>query len=92
MNYQREKVIDKLLSSTGLFESIFGKAHDMIILNEKKEHIKHYLYTVFWFSDVYDIFPKELDDDMTERYLKTMFTYYDNEQWQWMIQANQQIR
>jgi hypothetical protein len=73
----KEKLLDRLLTAVWLFENIFWKYSDRIVYNAQSEKIKNLLYNVYWLTDVYIIFPHEVDEIKTKELLKTMYTYYE---------------
>lgn len=75
---KKESILWTLITHVWLFQSIYWKdLQNLIVLNERKEHIKHYLVSVFRYKDVYEVFPEELDDDMTEKFSQIMFWFND---------------
>ena len=70
-------ITKKFLSSIWLFENVLWKYSDLVAINQEKENIKKILYEVYWYKDIYDFIPKKLDNDSVDKFLKTMFTYYD---------------
>lgn len=49
--------------------------NERLLLKQEKEKTKHLLTTVYWFVDVYDIFPDEYDEEKILNILQTLFKY-----------------
>ena len=71
------KITDRFLHVVGLFQNVLWKYADQVAYNQDKEQIKKVLHEVYWYKDIYDLVPPELDKDSTDRFLKTVFTYYE---------------
>lgn len=76
---KQDFVIDRFIQNTWLFDKIFGDRW-LAIYHSDREKLKLQLQQVYWYDDVFDIFPPELDIDKTDMLLKTLFTYYDQQQ------------
>lgn len=78
-NRKERFIIDKFTEQEGLFDRVFGDRWLALYISDR-EKLKSYLTNAFWFTDVYDIFPPELDIEKTQDIMKTIFTYYDQQQ------------
>lgn len=72
-----KKISDRFLSNIGLFENMLGKYANLVAINQEKERIKKVLYEVYWYKDIYDFIPQELDKESMDKVLNTVFSYYD---------------
>lgn len=71
-----EKLKSYTASLVGFIEEMFGSLSKYVVFNQKKEKIKLWLDKVYWFgSRVYEIIPKELDDESLQKRLNTIFSY-----------------
>jgi len=57
-----------------LIEQIFWN-NQKILFKQEKEKAKHILVTVYWYINVYEIFPSEYDEEKIERILQTLFKF-----------------
>jgi hypothetical protein len=72
-----KKISDRFLSSIGLFENMFWRYSNLIAYNQEKERIKKILADVYWYKDIYEFIPSELDNESVNQVLKTVFTYHE---------------
>lgn len=73
----KQRIIEKFITNIWLFENVFWKVTDLIVYDTEYEKAKRILSQVYWYKDVYDLFPAELDERKVNETLKTLFTYYD---------------
>lgn len=76
MEKEKNRILDRLLSSVGIIDSVFGEHSDQIIYNTPRERVKGLLYRVRNKTDVYDVFPRDLDTDKLFSTLRTLYGYY----------------
>jgi len=74
-----KKISEKFLNNIWLFENMFWKYSNLVVINQEKERIKKILCDVYGYKDIYDFIPQELDDESLNRVLKTIFTYHEKE-------------
>jgi len=70
-----------MMSNIWLFENMLWKFWDKILYNTTKEKYKRFLFELYWKKDVYSLFPEEIDKEEYNKTLKTLFTYYENNEW-----------
>jgi len=75
-----KKISDKFLSNIWLFENMFWKYSNLVIINQDNEKIKKILSEVYGYKDIWDFIPQELDDETLQRTLNTIFTYHEKEE------------
>lgn len=75
-NYDNKKlnILDKFSSNEWLFEQIFGDK-SVAMYDLEKEKLKNLLIQVYWFTDIEELFPPEIDLDKINNSLKTMFRF-----------------
>ncbi len=61
-----------------LFENVLWKFSEDIAYNQRKELAKKVLAETYGYKDIYSFIKPELDVDWTDRFFKTVFTYYEN--------------
>jgi len=71
------KIVDKFLSNTGLIPNIFGRYSDKMIFSTEKEKAKNILFNVYWYKDIFDVVPQQVDEDQTINLIKVLNQYYD---------------
>ena len=81
MAQNRETILKKLMSNIWLFENMLWKYWDKILFDTDKEKYKRFLYNLYWKKDVYTLFVEEVDQDEYNKTLKTLFTYYEQNEW-----------
>lgn len=74
----KDDITKKFLANIWLFENVLGKYSSDIAYNQKKERLKKVLYDVYGYKDIFDVVPPILDQKSTDKFLNTMFSYYDN--------------
>ena len=79
MSNKRESILKKLMTNYGLFENMFWKYGDNILYDTDREYAKRLLVMVYKFKNVERLFPEEIDKLDYEKTLKTIFTYYDQQ-------------
>lgn len=72
-----EKILDRFLWNIWLFQNVFWEITKNIVYDTEKEKVKTLLYKLYWKTDVFDLFPAELNEERVNGTLKTLFTYYD---------------
>lgn len=81
MTTNRESILKKMMSNIWLFENMLWKYGDKVLFDTQKEKAKRILYELYDKKDVFTLFPEEIDMEEYNKTLKTLFTYYDqNEQ------------
>lgn len=81
MARNRESILKIMMSNIWLFENMLWKFWDKILYNTTKEKYKRFLFELYWKKDVYSLFPEEIDKEEYNKTLKTLFTYYENNEW-----------
>lgn len=81
MAQNRESILKKFMTNYGLFENMLWKYWDKIIYDTTREKYKRFLYELYGKKDVYSLFPEEVDMDEYNKTLKTLFTYYESDEW-----------
>jgi len=81
MARNRESILKIMMSNIWLFENMLWKFWDKILYNTTKEKYKRFLYELYWKKDVFSLFPEEIDREEYNKTLKTLFTYYENNDW-----------
>lgn len=76
-NHYTDKIVETLVRPIWLFENIFWKYANQIAYNNEKEMAKKILAEVYWYVDIYDFFPSEIDEEKMNKTLNTIFNYYD---------------
>lgn len=82
MAQNRETILKKFMSNIWLFENMLGKYWDIVLYDTQKEKYKRFLFELYGKKDVYSLFPSELDQEEYNRTLKTLFTYYEQNEWE----------
>lgn len=72
-----QKLVDKFMSNVWLISNIFWKYSDDIVYNRRKEKAKLMLSEVYGYTDIYSIFPSEVDEAKTIWLVKILNQYYD---------------
>ena len=78
----RETILKKFMSNIWLFENMLWKYWDIVLYDTQKEKYKRFLFELYGKKDVYSLFPSELDQEEYNRTLKTLFTYYEWNEWE----------
>ena len=73
---KENRVLDKLIKSVWIIDSVFGEHSPQLIYNTNRERIKGLLYRVYKKKDVYDVFPRDIDTDKLFSTLRTLYGYY----------------
>lgn len=81
MAQNRETILKRLMSNIWLFENMLWKYGDKILFDSQKEKYKRFLFELYWKKDVYKLFPEEIDMEEYNKTLKTLFTYYETNEW-----------
>ena len=81
MAQNRDTIVKKMMSNIWLLENTFWKFWDKILYDSTKEKYKRFLFELYGKKDVYSLFPEEIDTEEYNRTLKTLFTYYENNDW-----------
>ena len=76
-----KRISDKFLSNIWLFENMLWKYSWLVAINQDKERIKKILFEVYWYKDIYDFVPAELDKESMDQVLRTVFTYHEQPVW-----------
>lgn len=72
-------IVKQFLQRIGLIENVlWSKYWPLVLLNQEKERKKKILHDVYWYKDIYKVLPPEIDKESLDKFLKTMFSYYDN--------------
>jgi len=74
---KKVNILQKFTSNVWLLEQIFWEKW-FALYDMEKEKTKNILESVYWISDVYDVFWPELDEGKVWKILSTMFRYTDN--------------
>jgi len=82
MAQNRETILKKFMSNIWLFENMLWKYWDIVLYDTQKEKYKRFLFELYGKKDVYSLFPSELDQEEYNRTLKTLFTYYEWNEWE----------
>jgi len=77
----RQTILKKLMTHYGLFENMFWKYWDDIIYDTDRELARKILKEWYNKTDVDKYFPEQVDVEKYNTTLKTIFTYYDNNDW-----------
>lgn len=75
----RQTILKKLMTNYWLFENMFWKYGDDILYDQERELARKILKNAFWKKDVDLYFPEKVDMEKYNETLKTIFTYYDNQ-------------
>lgn len=76
-NLVTQSIQERLMASVWLFESILWKYSNSVAYNSDKEVYKKILFEM-WFKDIYEVVNPEVDMEKMNKFLNTVFTYYDN--------------
>ena len=77
----RQTILKKLMTHYWLFENMFWKYGDDIIYDTDRELARKILKQWYSKTDVDKYFPEQVDVEKYNNTLKTIFTYYDNNDW-----------
>lgn len=58
---KQDKVTNRLLEKSGMFDKIFWNLLNKIVYREDIEDDKNALKQLYWFTDVDDVFPSKID-------------------------------
>lgn len=58
---KQDKVTNRLLEKSGMFDKIFWNLLNKIVYREDIEDDKNTLKQLYWFTDVDDVFPSKID-------------------------------
>lgn len=75
----RQTILKKLMTNYWLFENMFWKYGDDILYNQERELARKILKNAYNKDDIDLFFPEQVDMDDYHATLKTIFTYYDNQ-------------
>ena len=75
----RQTILKKLMTNYWLFENMFWKYGDDILYDQERELARKILKNAYWKTDVDLYFPEQVDMEKYSDTLKTIFTYYDNQ-------------
>lgn len=70
-----QSIVDRLLSSTWLYDKIYWKNTDLFLFDKEREDLRNNLKSVFGYTDIDYIFPKEVDDRRVTKMTKIFFTF-----------------
>lgn len=76
---RRQWIIDKLLTSVGLYDQIYGKNTDLFLFNQEREQEKNLLTNVFWYTDTEELFPREVDEKRNTKMTRIFFSAWEEE-------------
>lgn len=72
-----KKISDKFLSNIWLIENVLWKFTRFIIVRQDKERYKKMLYEVYWYKDIYDFIPEQIDHKNLDSFMNRMMTYHE---------------
>lgn len=75
----RQTILKKLMTNYWLFENMFWKYGDDILYNQERELARRILKNWYGKTDIDQFFPEQVDMDDYNSTLKTIFTYYDQQ-------------
>jgi hypothetical protein len=67
-----QTLLDRLMSYNGVISQIYGKYADKIVYDQSRERAKHLLYHIYWYKDIFDLLPPELDEQKTMDHVRTL--------------------
>jgi hypothetical protein len=81
-------ILDEIVSIAWLYEKIFWKLLDKLVFKKVFENKKHILKKVYWFTDIDEIFEKQIERREFEKLSKVIFRFYDNKENGWIFNKN----
>ena len=80
MNYNQKDIIEEIVSISWLYEKIFWKLLNKLVFKQKFENQKSVLKKVYEFSDIDDIFEKQIERSEFTSLSKIIFRFSNTEQ------------
>lgn len=75
-----QKITDKFISVVWLVENALWRFSNDVIYNQKKERCKKILSEVYWFKDIYEFMPAEVEQENLDKFLRTVFNHQEQQQ------------
>lgn len=65
-------ILDRLMSYNGVITQVYWKYADKIVYDQSRERAKNILYHVYWYKDIFELLPPELDESKTIDHVRTL--------------------